>query len=52
MEFEYTHSMISGWGGWREEADCDTDHYMVVEKIRESLAVINKWQQHRGLMWE
>ena len=30
-------------------ADCDTDHYLVVPKVREILAVINK--QHRNLMW-
>jgi len=30
-------------------ADCGTDHYLVVAKVRESLAVINK--QHRSLMW-
>jgi len=29
-------------------ADCDTDHYLVVAKVRERLAVINK--QHRSLM--
>ena len=31
-------------------ADCDTDHCLVVEKLRESLAVRNK--QHRSLMWK
>jgi endonuclease/exonuclease/phosphatase family metal-dependent hydrolase len=29
-------------------ADCDTDHYLVVAKVRERLAVISK--QHRSLM--
>ena len=31
-------------------ADCGTGHKMVVAKVRESLAVINK--QHRSLMWK
>jgi hypothetical protein len=31
-------------------ADYGTDHYLVVAKVRESLAVINK--QHRSLMRE
>jgi hypothetical protein len=31
-------------------ADCVTDHYLVVEKARERLAVKNK--QHRSLMWK
>jgi hypothetical protein len=29
-------------------AGCDTDHYLVVAKVRETLAVINK--KHRSLM--
>jgi hypothetical protein len=29
------------------EADCDTNHYLVVPKIREKLAVI-KQRSHRG----
>ena len=29
-------------------ADCDTDHYLVLAKVRERLAVINK--KHRNLM--
>jgi hypothetical protein len=32
------------------EADCDTDHHLVVEKVRERLAVRN--MQHRSLMWK
>jgi len=31
-------------------ADCDTDHCLVVAKVRERLAVINK--HHRSLMWK
>jgi len=31
-------------------ADYGTDHYLVVAKVRESFAVINK--QHRSLMWK
>jgi len=30
-------------------ADCDTDHYMVVAKIGERLAVS---KQHRSLLWK
>ena len=31
-------------------ADCDTDHYLVVAKVRERLAVSKK--QHRNLKWK
>jgi hypothetical protein len=31
-------------------ADCDTDLHLVVEKVRERLAVRN--QQNRSLMWK
>jgi len=30
-------------------AYCETDHYLVVAKVGESLAAIN--HQHRNLMW-
>jgi len=32
------------------EADCDTDHYLVVAKVREKLAVIKQVAQK--LMWK
>jgi hypothetical protein len=31
-------------------ADCDTDHYLVISKVRERLAVSK--QVHRSLMWK
>jgi len=31
------------------EAACDTDHHLVVAKVRERLAVSK--QEHRNLMW-
>ena len=31
-----------------KEADCDTDHYGVIAKVRERLAVLNR--QQRGLI--
>jgi hypothetical protein len=30
-------------------ADCDVDHYLLVAKVRERLAVINK--DHTGFIW-
>jgi hypothetical protein len=42
MAFEYTRVRIF------RVADCDTDHYLMVAKVIERLAIINR--QHRSLM--
>jgi hypothetical protein len=51
------HILIEGrwhWGILEVQifmgADCDTDHYMVVLKVREGLAIINK--KHNSVMWK
>jgi len=44
MAFEYSQCTFS------QGVDCDTDHYLVVAKVRERLAVKNK--QYRSLIWK
>jgi hypothetical protein len=42
------HSSVQDAQSFRGAADCDTDHYLVVAKFMERLAVSKK--QHRNLM--